>query len=89
MITELNIVPIKPTNGLIGFASIVIDNSFYMGSIAIYKRLGSDGYRLVYPSKKVGNHRLPLYYPINKQAGQLIEHTIAKKCHELFESGDA
>lgn len=88
MITEINIVPVKPVNGLIGFASMVIDNRFYIGSIAIHKRLNGNSYRAVYPSKKMGGRSLPLYYPINKQTGQLIEKAITAKCRELFEGED-
>jgi hypothetical protein len=31
-ITEINIIPIKPDNGLIGFASVVLNSGLYLGS---------------------------------------------------------
>jgi hypothetical protein len=40
-ITEVQIIPIKPKDGLIGFASLVFDG-IYLGSIGIYKRLNGE-----------------------------------------------
>ncbi len=51
-ITEIQIEFIKPNNGLIGFASLVIDCNIYLSSIAIHKKLNSANYRLTYPSKE-------------------------------------
>lgn len=49
VISEIQIIPVKPKNGLIGFASCVVNNQLYLGSIAIYTRPDGSGYRLVYP----------------------------------------
>ena len=38
-ISEVQISIVKPSNGLIAFASIVIDESIYLGSIAIHQKL--------------------------------------------------
>jgi stage V sporulation protein G len=52
-VSEIEIIFIKPRNGLIGFASFVLDEKYYVSSVAIYTRLNnSGGYRLVYPTKK-------------------------------------
>ena len=50
-VSEVKIEIVKPGNGLIGFASVVIDNAIYLGSIAVYKKLNSEGYRVLYPKK--------------------------------------
>jgi hypothetical protein len=42
---------IKPNNGMIGFASLVINDSIFLSSIAIHKKLSAEGYRITYPSK--------------------------------------
>ena len=34
-LSEIQIIPIKPQNGLVGFASFVLDGSLYLGSIGI------------------------------------------------------
>jgi len=74
-IDEIQIVPIKPINGLVGFASFVLDELFYFGSIGIYTR-PNGGYRLTYPTKKVVNNSVGIFYPINKQIAEDIEDVI-------------
>lgn len=71
-ISEIQINFIKPCDGLIGFASFVIDESIYISSVAIHKKLNGDGYRLTYPSK--GN--FTICHPINKKTSQEIEVAI-------------
>lgn len=51
VITEIEITPIRPREGLVAFASCVIDQWLYLGSIAVVTRLDG-GYRLTYPTKK-------------------------------------
>jgi stage V sporulation protein G len=50
-VSEVNIEIVKPNNGLIGFASVVINDSIYLGSIAVYKKLNTQGCRILYPKK--------------------------------------
>lgn len=84
-ITEIQIVPIKPKDGLIGFASIVIDKQLYLGSIGIYKKLNGTGFRLTYPTKKVAEANINIFHPITKEFGLLIEKEIIQKVEEIFE----
>ena len=83
-ISEINIIPIKPKAGLIGFASIVLDNCLYLGSMGVYSRLDGTGYRITYPTKKVGDKDLNIYHPINRDLGQEIEEAITGRARELF-----
>lgn len=86
-VTSINIFPVKPKDGLIAFASIVIDDSLYLGSIAIYTR--PDGsYRLLYPTKKVGDRSMDIFHPISRSASKQIEELIFEKCDEIFENDD-
>lgn len=71
-ISEVQIELIKPRNGLIGFASFVIDEELYVSSIAIHKKLNGEGYRLTYPSKG----HFTIFYPIKKEVSQKIENAI-------------
>ena len=83
-ISEVNITPVKPNNGLVGIASVVIDGNIYLNSIAIYTKL--DGtYRLLYPTKIVGSNSLGLFYPTNRIASKTIEDAVFKRCIEVFE----
>jgi stage V sporulation protein G len=89
LITEVNVTPIKPQDGLVAFASIVLNDSIYLSSIAVYTR--PDGsYRLLYPTKKLGERILNLFHPISREASKQIETAIFKKCEEIYEkSNDA
>ena len=86
-VSEVNIVPIKPADGLMAFASVVIDDGLYLGSIGVHSRL--DGtFRITYPTKRVGSKELNLYHPIKREIGQLIEQAVIAKCQQLFKGRD-
>lgn len=78
-ITRVEIEFINPSNGLIAFASIVIDDSIFLSSIAIHKKLNAEGYRLTYPSKG----QFSIFYPINKEVSKQIEEAIFEKLEEV------
>jgi stage V sporulation protein G len=84
-ISEVQIVPIKPNDGLVAFASVVVENSLFLGSIGVYTRLDGSGYRITFPTKKVGKKNLNVYYPINRKMGRAIEEAIISKVKEIFE----
>jgi stage V sporulation protein G len=81
-ISEVEVVPIKPQDGLVAFASCVLDSNWYIGSIAVYTR-PEGGYRLVYPTKKVDGEDVSVVHPINKEVGDKMEKVIGKKVKEL------
>ncbi len=83
-ITEIQIIPIKPQNGLVAFASVVFDNCLYLGSIGVYSRLDGTGYRLTYPMKKIGDKNINIYHPINREASEAIEKAIIAKAREIL-----
>lgn len=87
VVSEVNITPVKPKNGLVGIASIVIDGNIYLNSIAIYTKLDGS-YRLLYPTKLVGSRSLGLFYPINRRTSKAIEEAVFKKCSEMFEGSN-
>ncbi len=84
-ITEVQIVLIKPQNGLIGFAGFVYDNQFYLGSIGIHTRVDGLGYRLTYPNKIGSNRNLDIYHPVNRNISEDIEQAIFAKLKEVME----
>jgi len=79
-ISEVQIELIKPNNGLIGFASLVIDDNFYLSSIAIHKKLNADGYRLTYPNKG----HFTIFHPINRQTSNQVEEAIFGKLNDVM-----
>ncbi len=79
-ITEIQIEFVKSTNGLIGFASLVIDENIYLSSIAIHKKLNDESYRLTYPKK----NNFDIYHPINKSTSQAIELAIFNRLKDVM-----
>lgn len=86
-VSEVNVVPIKPSDGLVAFASVVVDSSLYLGSIGVHSRPNGT-YRITYPTKRLGSKELSLYHPINRDIGQQIEQAVIAKCQQLFEGSD-
>lgn len=82
-IDEVEITPIRPKNGLVGFVSFVLNGEFYVGNVALYTRLAG-GYRLVWPTRRVGDKDLPLIHPINKQSAELVESVVTEKYNTLM-----
>ena len=83
-ISEVEIVPVKPRGGLIAFASFVLDDKYYVSSVAIFTKIDGSGFRLVYPSKKVGIRNINIFHPINTEVGRAIEEAVFKKVNEIF-----
>lgn len=86
-ISEIQIIPVKPQNGLVAFASCVINNQFHLNNIAIYTSPSSlYSYRLVYPSKVLPNGKsINCLYPINKDVGNEMTKRIVSKLEEVME----
>lgn len=78
-ITEIQILPVKAQDGLVGFVSFVIDNAFFIGSVGIYTKLNGDGYRLTYPTRKRLDGNLKICHPINKEIATAIEEAVTHK----------
>ena len=85
-ISEISIVPVKPQNGLVAFASFVLNDAVYCGSIGVVSR-PTGGYRLVYPTKQVAGRQLDIFHPISTEAGQLIQKEIITKYEEVVNDG--
>ncbi len=83
-ITEIQIIPIKPRKGLVAFASIVLENSLYLGSLGVYTRIDGTGYRITYPTKKIGERDINIYHPINKETSKAIEEAIISETEKIF-----
>lgn len=86
-LSEIQIVPIRPHNGLVAFVSFVLDRNLYLGSIGVVTR-PNGGYRLSYPTKKVGTGDLNIFYPINKQFAEEVERRVIEKLEEVMNKND-
>jgi len=86
-LSEIQIIPIKPQNGLVAFASFVLDENLYLGSIGIMTR-PNGGYRLVYPTKKVADRNLNIFYPISREFALAVEQEVVKQFEEVMKKYD-
>ena len=82
-ITEVQVTPIKPKDGLVAFTSFVLDGSLYLGSVGIATRL-QGGYRLIYPTRRVGNKDINVFHPINKAFAQAVEDEVIKHFEDVM-----
>ena len=86
-LSEIQIIPIKPQNGLVAFASFVLDSNLYLGSIGIMTR-SNGGYRLVYPTKKVAEKNFNIFYPINRDFALAIEKEVVRQFEDVMKKYD-
>lgn len=82
-VTKVEILPVKPVNGLIAFASIELENQFYVSCIGIYTKIGG-GIRLTYPTKEGGKNTFNICHPIVPELSKHIEACIEKRFKEIF-----
>ncbi len=83
-IKNVIIKPVTPNNGLIGFASITLNEDIALNSIAIYRKLDGSGYRLVYPTKGQTAAKY-IFHPLTRQMSKEIEQAIFEECKNAFE----
>lgn len=86
-VTEVDIAFVKPKDGLIAFASVVLDDQLYLGSIAVHQKL-TGGYRLTYPTRKAGEGQFNIFHPIRKTTGMAIEQAIFTKLNDVVSKRD-
>ncbi len=82
-ISEVNIIPVKPRDGLVAFASLVINDDIFLGSIAIHQKLNG-GFRLTYPTKPSGSQQMQVFHPINRAASAAIENAVIQKLNDVM-----
>ncbi len=83
-VKKIEIVPIKPHNGLVAFASVEVDDRIYIGSIGIHKRRYGSGFRITFPTRKVGDHQLAVCHPTTPDLSKEIESAITSKAEEVL-----
>jgi len=86
-ISDIQIIPIRARDGLIGFCSFVLNDSIYIGSVAIHTCLKNNlGYRLVYPTRKLSNGNfVKCVNPINRETGEAIERAVIAEYKAVVE----
>ena len=79
-ITRVKIKKTVPKNGLVGFASIILNDCLHIGNIAIFSRLNKTGkIRLVFPEKKVNEKTISFVYPVSSEFYFQLEKVVEDK----------
>ena len=77
-ITKIRIKKVLPQEGLVGFASCVLNDFLYLGNIAIFSRLNRpDEYRIVFPIKEKDGKKISLFYPLTSEFYFKLESAIS------------
>ncbi len=86
VISEIQIIPVKPRGSLVAFASCVVNEALYVGNIAIHSSLtNTESFRLVYPDKTLpSGKKLNCVHPINKKTGERISKAIIEEYKKLL-----
>lgn len=86
IISEIQIIPVKPRGSLVAFASCVVNEALYVGDIAIHSSLtNTEGFRLVYPDKTLPSGvRVNCVHPINRESGEIISKAIIGEYEKLL-----
>ncbi len=81
-ISEIEIEPVKPQSGLVAFASFVLNDWLYCGSVAIMTRLDGS-YRLCFPTRKLSSGEISVFHPINKAVERAISRAVLAKYEDV------
>lgn len=83
-ISEVSIFPVKPVDGLVGWASFVLDSRFYVGNLGLHST-PNGSIRIVYPATTLPNgKRIQVFHPITRQTGDLVLAAISDKYEEII-----
>ena len=82
-ISEIQFIPIRPKDGIVGFASFILDGWLYVGSIAVMTR-PQGGYRLLYPTRKIADRNIDIVHPIQRDCGRQVEEKVIGKVEEVM-----
>ena len=64
--------PFVGPKGLAGFASCILDDSFFLGNIGVYERLDG-GYRLTFPVRISARQKeFKIYFPLTRVVYELL-----------------
>ncbi|MBI3615182.1 MAG: septation protein SpoVG family protein [Candidatus Omnitrophica bacterium] len=86
-ISEIQFTPIRPKDGIVGFASFVLNGWLYLGSIAVMTR-PQGGYRLLYPTRKIADRNIGVFHPIERDFARMVEEKILEKAEDVLSAHD-
>ena len=72
-ISEVHIMPVKHSGGIVAFASVVLNGQLLLTGIAVHEKRDGSGYRLTYPTRRIGQKDRYLFRPLTAAMPQAIE----------------
>lgn len=79
-ITKIKIKRIMPNKGHIAFVSFVVDGWLFLNNIAVFTRLNDEEkIRLVFPTKRLKEKEIRLFYPLSSKKYYELEQVILKE----------
>lgn len=91
-ISDIQIMPLIPKDGLVAIASFIVNECLFIGDVAIFTTFKNPlGFRLCYPDKILRNgKRINCVFPITKEAGRAISLAVVDKYKGLMaDSGES
>lgn len=84
-ISDVQIAPIRPREGLLAFCSVVLADQIFLGGIGLHTAPAPRYYRLVYPARSTpdGKH-FSYVHPITRELSEAIERAVGKKFEEVM-----
>ncbi|MDB2613791.1 hypothetical protein N9Y92_01370 [Chlamydiales bacterium] len=83
-VSQVEIIPIRPRKGLIGFAIVEMDKQLLLQSIGIHRKKDGSGYRLTYPTRESDSSNGPIFHPTEPALSKEIEQCVFRKVNEFF-----
>ncbi len=79
-ITEVEVAPIRPRDGLLAFCSVLLGEQLFIGGIAVHSAPPPRHYRLTYPARTLPTgQQIRFVYPITRALGDMIEQAVIQK----------
>ncbi len=87
-ISEIQIIFVRPQNGLIAFASIAINDCVRVEGIAIYSSPAHPlNFRINFPTKNLASGRqIACFYPYRKEAEEYITKAVVNEYLRLMDN---
>lgn len=84
-VSQVEIIPIRPKEGLIGFATVEMDEQLLLHSIGIHRKKDGSGYRLTYPTRRGNSSEKSVFHPSTPDLSKEIERCVFQKANEIFD----
>lgn len=84
-ISEVQVAPVRPCDGLVAFASVLLGKQLFVGGIGLHSAAAPRHYRLVWPARTLPTgQRIKFVYPIIRALGDAIEQAVIEKYEDVI-----